>query len=142
MPILYNFRLNEAHQLPLLNAVYVCRFVTRFGTLPTYINMDGGEACEIGSVPMPNATWLIAAVADFHESYGATHPYIAVFLCIAGKNFKFCLKAVSLQANNLRLVAPSSFNDKEKFIRIFHVYQEPLPNDQQCNTLCDVLECD
>ncbi|VDM26119.1 unnamed protein product, partial [Toxocara canis] len=45
--------------------------------------MSGG-ACEIGSVPLPNVTWLIAAIAQFDSTYGAIHPYIALFLCIAG----------------------------------------------------------
>ncbi|MCP9264455.1 BMA-DMSR-8, isoform a [Dirofilaria immitis] len=45
--------------------------------------MNGG-ACEIGSVPFQNATWLFAALADFHVTYGLIHPYIAVILCFAG----------------------------------------------------------
>uniref|UniRef100_A0A914S051 G-protein coupled receptors family 1 profile domain-containing protein n=1 Tax=Parascaris equorum TaxID=6256 RepID=A0A914S051_PAREQ len=45
--------------------------------------MSGG-ACEIGSVPLPNITWLISAIAQFDSSYGTVHPYIALFLCVVG----------------------------------------------------------
>ncbi|KAK6108879.1 Serpentine type 7TM GPCR chemoreceptor Srw family protein [Brugia pahangi] len=45
--------------------------------------MNGG-ACEIGSVPFQNATWLFATLSNFHVTYGVIHPYIAVILCFAG----------------------------------------------------------
>ncbi|VDM98262.1 unnamed protein product, partial [Onchocerca ochengi] len=46
--------------------------------------MNGGGACEIGSVPFQNATWLFATLSNFHVTYGLIHPYIAVILCFAG----------------------------------------------------------
>ncbi|MFH4975431.1 hypothetical protein AB6A40_002140 [Gnathostoma spinigerum] len=46
--------------------------------------MMGSRVCEIGSISLPNITWLISAIADIHVAYGAVHPYIAMFLCIAG----------------------------------------------------------
>lgn len=45
--------------------------------------MNSGN-CEIGSIPLPNATWLIEAVSSFQSSYGEIHPYLALFLCVAG----------------------------------------------------------
>uniref|UniRef100_A0A0R3RKQ7 G_PROTEIN_RECEP_F1_2 domain-containing protein n=1 Tax=Elaeophora elaphi TaxID=1147741 RepID=A0A0R3RKQ7_9BILA len=41
-------------------------------------------ACEIGSVPFQNATWLFATLSNFHVTYGFIHPYFAVVLCLAG----------------------------------------------------------
>ncbi|KAL3985933.1 Serpentine type 7TM GPCR chemoreceptor Srw family protein [Acanthocheilonema viteae] len=43
-----------------------------------------GDACEIGSVPFQNATWLFATLSNFHVTYGFIHPYIAVLLCFTG----------------------------------------------------------
>uniref|UniRef100_A0A7E4VHE1 G_PROTEIN_RECEP_F1_2 domain-containing protein n=1 Tax=Panagrellus redivivus TaxID=6233 RepID=A0A7E4VHE1_PANRE len=40
--------------------------------------------CEIGSIPMPNVTWLFEAVSSFAGGYGSIHPYLAMGLCIAG----------------------------------------------------------
>ncbi|KAK0411015.1 hypothetical protein QR680_005433 [Steinernema hermaphroditum] len=47
------------------------------------MRMNTGE-CEFGSIPLPNATWLISVIADFHGSYGSVHPYIALVLCVVG----------------------------------------------------------
>lgn len=47
-----------------------------------------GDMCEIGSVPLPNATWLTEAVALFQQSYGEVHPFIATILCAVGELFK------------------------------------------------------
>lgn len=52
--------------------------------------MNGGGACEIGSVPFQNATWLFATLSNFHDTYGFIHPYIAVVLCFTG-NLSFIL---------------------------------------------------
>lgn len=49
--------------------------------------MEEGETnfCEIGTVPFPeSANWLIIGVANFQQIYGDLHPYLAIFLCIAG----------------------------------------------------------
>ncbi|KAE9549385.1 hypothetical protein FO519_007413 [Halicephalobus sp. NKZ332] len=45
--------------------------------------MNNGN-CEIGSIPLPNVTWLVGAVSVFQGSYGEIHPYLAPFLCVAG----------------------------------------------------------
>lgn len=46
--------------------------------------MTAGGSCEIGSLEMPPAEWLFQAAAQFQQSYGQVHPYLAVGLCIAG----------------------------------------------------------
>ncbi|KAI6217756.1 Cholecystokinin receptor [Aphelenchoides fujianensis] len=43
-----------------------------------------GDFCEIGSIPLPNATWFIDAVAVFQQSYGQVHPFVATMLCAVG----------------------------------------------------------
>ena len=46
--------------------------------------MSDGD-CEIGSVPLPNATWLTESVALFQQSYVAVHPFVATVLCAVGE---------------------------------------------------------
>jgi hypothetical protein len=47
-----------------------------------------GDLCEIGSVPLPNATWLTDAVAIFQQSYGEVHPFVGTTLCVIGECFE------------------------------------------------------
>uniref|UniRef100_A0A1I7S5R9 G_PROTEIN_RECEP_F1_2 domain-containing protein n=1 Tax=Bursaphelenchus xylophilus TaxID=6326 RepID=A0A1I7S5R9_BURXY len=43
-----------------------------------------GEFCEIGSILLPNITWLTDGVNAFGQSYVEIHQYVATFLCIVG----------------------------------------------------------
>ncbi|KAJ1351246.1 Serpentine type 7TM GPCR chemoreceptor Srw [Parelaphostrongylus tenuis] len=42
------------------------------------------EMCEMGSIPLKDATWIADAVGTLHNGYAHIHPYIAVILCLAG----------------------------------------------------------
>lgn len=43
-----------------------------------------GEICDIGLIPLPNATWLITVISSFQAGYGELHPFLALFLCVSG----------------------------------------------------------
>lgn len=50
--------------------------------------MEGEAVCEIGSIPFSNSTPIISAIANFQQSYGDFHPYLAAVLCIAGEKIE------------------------------------------------------
>ncbi|PIO53013.1 hypothetical protein TELCIR_25672 [Teladorsagia circumcincta] len=46
--------------------------------------------CELGAIPLTDADWLADAVSVLHNAYAHLHPYMAVVLCLAGREeFKF-----------------------------------------------------
>ena len=62
-------------------------------TASTFVSSDdpatmtqeaAATACQIGSIPMPSADWLIGGAALFQQNYGQVHPYLAAFLCVVG----------------------------------------------------------
>ena len=56
--------------------------------------LSAGVPCQIGSVPLPNATEFYSSLNSFHNDYGSIHPFIAVVLCLAGSGMNIVTIAV------------------------------------------------